>query len=71
MGAADQARADRDRTILLSEAQRSAAVAHGEGDAEANRTLAGAFSQDPQFYAFYRSMQTYGPRSPTPRRRWS
>ena len=32
-----QAKADRDRTVLLSEAQRGAAVARGEGDAEANR----------------------------------
>jgi modulator of FtsH protease HflC len=54
-----QARADRDRTVLLSEAQRAAAVERGEGDAEANRTLAGAFGQDPQFYELVRSLQTY------------
>ena len=42
-----QARADRDRTVILSEAQRAAAIARGEGDAEANRTLADAFSQEP------------------------
>jgi len=54
-----QARADRDRTVILSEAQRAAAIARGEGDAEANKTLAGAFSQNPQFYAMYRSLQTY------------
>ena len=54
-----QARADRDRTVLLSEAQRAAAIARGEGDAEASRTLADAFSKDPQFYAMYRSLQTY------------
>ena len=54
-----QARADHDRTVILSEAHRAAAIARGEGDAEANRTLAAAFSQDPQFYSFYRSLQTY------------
>jgi membrane protease subunit HflC len=54
-----EARADHDRTVMLSEAQRAAAVARGEGDAEANRTLASAFSQDPSFYSLYRTLQTY------------
>lgn len=54
-----QARADRERTIVLSEAQQGATRARGEGDAEANQTLAEAFSKDPQFYAMYRSLQTY------------
>ncbi len=53
------ARADRDRTVLLSEAQRAAAVARGKGDAEANKTLTDAYAQDAQFYSFYRSLQTY------------
>ena len=46
-----QATADRDRTVLLSEAQRAATISRGEGDAEANRTLAAAFSQNPEFYS--------------------
>ena len=54
-----EARADRERTVILSEAQRAAAVAHGEGDAEANNALADAFSKDPHFYSLYRSLQTY------------
>jgi modulator of FtsH protease HflC len=54
-----QARADHDRTVILSEAQRAAAVARGEGDAQANQTLASAFSQNPTFYSFYRSLHTY------------
>ena len=54
-----QARADHDRTVILSEAQRAAAIARGEGDAEANKTLAEAFSHNPQFYSMYRSLQTY------------
>jgi len=53
------ARADRDRTVLLSEAQRAAAITRGEGDAEANKTLADAYAQNAQIYAFYRSLQTY------------
>ena len=54
-----QARADHDRTVILSEAQRAAAIARGEGDAEAKRTMAKAFSQDPEFYSLYRSLKTY------------
>jgi len=45
--------------VLLSEAQRAAAISRGEGDAEANRTLAEAFGKDPSFYQFYRSLETY------------
>ena len=51
-----EARADHDRTVILSEAHRDAAIARGEGDAKANQALADAFSQDPQFYSFYRSL---------------
>jgi membrane protease subunit HflC len=54
-----EAKADHDRTIILSKAQQAAAVARGEGDAEANRTLSDAFSQNPQFYAMVRALQTY------------
>ena len=54
-----QAKADRDRTVILSEAQRQSAITHGEADAEAGRILALAFSKDPKFYKFYRSLQTY------------
>ncbi|MCD4499999.1 protease modulator HflC [Chromobacterium vaccinii] len=54
-----QAKAERDRTVILSEAQRQSAIIHGEADADAGRTLAQAFSKDPKFYKFYRSLQTY------------
>jgi membrane protease subunit HflC len=54
-----EAQADRERTIILSEAQRAAAISRGEGDAEANGTLADAFSKDPKFYTLYSSLQTY------------
>lgn len=54
-----EAKADRDRTVILSEAQRAARIAHGDGDAQANAIMNQAFGQDPQFYRFYRSLQTY------------
>jgi membrane protease subunit HflC len=54
-----QSRADRDRTVILSEAQRQSLTTRGQGDAEANRILAQAFGRDPKFFEFYRAMQTY------------
>jgi membrane protease subunit HflC len=54
-----QAKADSERTVLLSEAQRQANITRGDADAEANRILSGAFSKDAQFYKLYRSLQTY------------
>jgi membrane protease subunit HflC len=54
-----QGKADRERTVILSEAQRASKVVRGEGDAEANRLIAEAFGKDPQFFNFYRSLQTY------------
>ncbi|MDY7558955.1 protease modulator HflC [Pseudomonas sp. 10B1] len=54
-----QGKADRDRTVLLSEVQRKSAITHGEADAEANQVLSAAFSKDPDFYKLYRSLQTY------------
>ena len=54
-----QARAERERTVVLSEAQRAARISRGEGEAQASRLLADAFGRDPPFYKFYRSLQTY------------
>ena len=54
-----QAKADRERTVILSEAQRQAKITRGSADAEANQILSGAFGKDPQFYKLYRSLQTY------------
>jgi membrane protease subunit HflC len=54
-----QSRADHDRTVILSEAQRLSLTTRGQGDAEANRIYAQAFGRDPRFFAFYRAMQTY------------
>ncbi|MGA2191571.1 MAG: protease modulator HflC, partial [Steroidobacteraceae bacterium] len=54
-----QAKADRERTVILSEAQRQAKITRGTADAEANQILSSAFGKDPQFYKLYRSLQTY------------
>jgi membrane protease subunit HflC len=54
-----QSKADRDRTVILSEAQRYAQITRGEGEAEASRVLADAQKGDPSFYTFYRSLQSY------------
>lgn len=54
-----EASADRDRTVILSEAQRYAQIARGQGDADASRVLADAEKGDPNFYLFYRSLQSY------------
>jgi len=54
-----QSRADRDRSVLLAEAQREAQTMRGEGDGLAVKIYADAFGRDPNFFAFYRSMQAY------------
>ena len=54
-----RAEADRQRTVILSEAYRDAEKIRGSGDAEAADIYAQAYSKDPEFYSFYRSMQAY------------
>ena len=54
-----RATADRDVVVLLGNAQRQADQTRGEGDAERNRIFAEAYGKDPDFFAFYRSMQAY------------
>ena len=54
-----RARADRERRVLIAEAQRESEILRGEGDAEAIRIFAAAFSEDPEFFDFYRSLQAY------------
>jgi membrane protease subunit HflC len=62
-GAAESERiradADRQREVILAEAYRDAQRVRGEGDAKAANIYAQAFSQNPEFYAFYRSMEAY------------
>ncbi len=59
LGQRIRARAERERSVLLAEAQRDAEILRGDGDAEAVRIFADAFGRDPEFFAFYRSMQAY------------
>ena len=54
-----RADADRQREVILAEAYRDAQRIKGEGDAKSSATYAQAFSQNPEFYAFYRSMEAY------------
>lgn len=54
-----RSRADRDATVLVAEAKRDAEITRGIGDGERNRIFADAFGPDPDFFAFYRSMQAY------------
>ena len=54
-----RADADRQREIILAEAYRDAQRTKGEGDAKASAIFAQAFSQNPEFFAFYRSMEAY------------
>ena len=54
-----RANADRERAVLLAEANRDAQIIRGEGDAKRNNIFAKAFGQDPEFFAFYRSMLAY------------
>ena len=54
-----RAESEKNKTILLAEAQRDGDILRGQGDAEKNKILGKAFSQDPEFFSFYRSMQAY------------
>lgn len=54
-----KATADREVTIIKAEATRKSEELRGEGDAERNKIFAEAFGRDPDFFAFYRSMQAY------------
>lgn len=54
-----RAEADRQRTVILAEAYRDAEIMRGEGDAVAAETYANAYTQNAEFYAFYRSMEAY------------
>ncbi len=53
------AAADKQRTIILAEANRQSEIIRGEGDAQAAETYANAYNQNPEFYAFYRSIDAY------------
>ena len=54
-----RAEADREAVEKTSEARRRSEIIRGEADAEAARILGDAFGEDPEFYAFYRSLLAY------------
>lgn len=51
--------AEKNRTILLADANKQGQIIRGEGDARAAEIYANAYSQDPEFYSFYRSIDAY------------
>ena len=51
--------AEKERTTLLAEASKDGLVLRGEGEAKAIITVAEAMGKDPEFYGFYKSMETY------------
>lgn len=51
--------ADRDKVVIIAEAQKQSQITRGEGDGEAIRIFADAFGKDLEFFAFYRSMEAY------------
>jgi membrane protease subunit HflC len=53
------ANADRERVVILADAYREAEQLRGEGDGKAAEIYAKAYNQDPEFYAFYRSLNAY------------
>lgn len=54
-----KATADKDRTIILADAYREAQKIRGQGDARSAEIYANAYTKDPEFYAFYRSIDAY------------
>ena len=51
--------AEKEATIIRAEAQQQAEIIRGQGDQERNAIYAAAYNQDPEFFAFYRSMEAY------------
>lgn len=53
------AAADREVVVLLAEAEKASSILRGAGDAQAIAIYAAAFQQDPEFFAFVRSLDAY------------
>ncbi|WP_462324759.1 protease modulator HflC [Desulfoplanes sp.] len=51
--------ADKERTIMLAQAEKKAEVLKGEGDARATEIYAASLGQDPEFYKFVKSLEAY------------
>lgn len=54
-----RSKADKERTVLLAEAEMTAQKTRGQGDEMAIKIYADAFRRDPEFYSFYRTMEAY------------
>ncbi len=54
-----RSQADKERTILLAEARKTAETLRGEGEGKATKIFADSFGQDEEFFQFYRTMQAY------------
>jgi membrane protease subunit HflC len=54
-----RAKADRDVTVIVADAQSRGEQIRGDGDAQRNRIFAEAYGKDTDFFGFYRSMQAY------------
>ena len=51
--------ADKEVTVILANANKQSEIMKGEGDGQRNKIFADAFGRDPEFFAFYRAMQSY------------
>ena len=51
--------ADKEVTVILANANKQSEIMRGEGDGKRNKIFADAFGKDPQFFSFYRAMQSY------------
>ena len=51
--------ADKEVTVILANAKKKSEIMKGEGDGQRNKIFADAFGKDPQFFSFYRAMQSY------------
>ena len=59
LGQTIKSTADKEATILLAEARKKSQILRGEGDGQRNKIFADAFGRDPEFFSFYRAMQSY------------
>ena len=51
--------ADKEVTVIVANAKKKSEIMKGEGDGQRNAIFADAFGKDPQFFSFYRAMQSY------------
>jgi membrane protease subunit HflC len=54
-----RAQADKERALIIAEAQKQAQIIKGEGEAQALRIYAAAFGNDPEFFAFLKTLEMY------------